>query len=152
MADIIHRVGIKAGPDKVFWALATIEGLARWWTENTSGVSEVGKTIVFQFRDPNGKIKGEFETEVLKQEPFKKVQWKCVKGPEEWVGTEITFDLRQENDFTIVLFGHRNWKESAEFTAHCSTKWAVFLMSLKEFIETGKGRPAPRDIKVDDWN
>jgi uncharacterized protein YndB with AHSA1/START domain len=105
MADIIHRRGIKAGPDKVFGALSTIDGLALWWTEDTSGASEIGKTIVFQFRDPKGQIKGEFEMEVLKQAPFKKVQWKCVKGPEEWVGTEITFDLRQENEFTIVRFG-----------------------------------------------
>ncbi len=90
--------------------------------------------------------------EVVKQEPFKKVQWKCVKGPDEWIGTDIIFDLKHKNEFTIVLFGHRNWKESSEFTAHCSTKWAVFLMSLKELIETGKGRPAPHDIKIDDWN
>ena len=152
MAEIIHRVGIQASPDKVFRALSTIEGLAGWWTENTRGVSDVGKTIVFQFRDPNGEIKGEFEMEVLKQEPFKRVQWKCEKGPAEWIGTDITFDLKQENEFTIVLFGHRRWKESVEFTAHCSTKWAVFLMSLKELIETGTGKPAPRDIKIDNWN
>lgn len=152
MVDIIHRVGIKAGPDKVFWALSTIEGLAGWWTEHTKGVSEVGKTITFQFRDPNGALKGEFEMEVLKQEPFKKVQWKCVKGPKEWVGTEITFDLKHEDEFTIMLFGYRNWEESSDFTAHCSTKWAVFLMSLKELMEAGKGKPAPKDIKIDNWN
>lgn len=152
MADIIHRVGIKASPEKVYRALSTIEGLARWWTENTSGVTEVGQTITFQFRDPNGGIKGEFEMEVMKLEPSKRVQWKCVNGPKEWVGPEITFDLKQENDITIVLFGHRNWKEVNEFTAHCSTKWAVFLMSLKDLIETGMGKPAPRDIKIDNWN
>ncbi|CAI4029738.1 Polyketide cyclase [Nitrospira tepida] len=152
MADIIHRVGIKAGPDKVFRALSTIDGLAGWWTTDTSGVADVGKIISFQFRDPNGKTIGGFDMEVVKQEPAKKVQWKCVKGPEEWIGTDITFDLKQENDFTIVLFGHRKWKESSEFTAHCSTKWAVFLISLKELVETGKGRPSPRDIKIDNWN
>ena len=152
MAEIIHRVGIRAGPDKVFWALATVEGLACWWTENTRGVSEVGNTIEFQFHDSHGMIIGGFNIDVLKQEPFKNVQWRCAKGPEEWIGTEITFDLKQENDFTIVRFAHRNWRESSEFTAHCSTKWAVFLMSLKELIETGRGKPAPRDIKIDDWN
>ncbi len=152
MVDIVHRVGIQASPEKVFRALSTIEGLAAWWTENTRGVSDVGQTITFQFRDPNGEIKGGFEMEVLKQEPFKEVQWKCEKGPEEWIGTEITFDLRQENDFTIVQFGHRNWREPVEFMAHCSTKWATFLMSLKDLLETGTGKPAPRDIKIDNWN
>ncbi len=152
MAEIIHRIGVKGSSEKVYLALSTIEGLARWWTENTSGASEVGKTIEFQFHGPNGKIIGGFIMDVLKQEPFKKVQWRCTRGPEEWVGTEIVFDLKQEDDFTIVLFAHRNWRESSEFTAHCSTKWAVFLMSLKQLIETGNGKPAPRDIKIDNWN
>jgi len=152
MADIIHRVGIKASPGKVYRTLSTIEGLAGWWTENTRGVADVGHTMVFQFRDPNGAIKGEFEMGVLKQEPSKRVQWTCAKGPAEWIGTEITFELKQENDFTIVLFGHCHWKESGEFMAHCSMKWATFLMSLKELIETGRGKPALRDIKVDNWN
>jgi len=152
MADIIHRVGIKASPEKVFLALSTIEGLAGWWTTDTSGVAEVRNTLTFQFRGPNGTIIGGFDMQVVTQDPAKKVQWKCVKGPEEWIGTTITFDLKQENEFTIVLFGHRNWQESSEFTAHCNTKWAVFLLSLKELLETGNGKPAPRDIKIDDWN
>jgi hypothetical protein len=53
---------------------------------------------------------------------------------------------------TIVVFGHRNWREPAEFMAHCSMKWAVFLMSLRELLETGTGRPAPGDVKIDNWN
>jgi hypothetical protein len=53
---------------------------------------------------------------------------------------------------TIVLFGHRKWKEPVEFMAHCSMKWAIFLMRLTEFVETGKGKAAPRDIKIDNWN
>jgi hypothetical protein len=39
-----------------------------------------------------------------------------------------------------------------EFMHHCSTKWAVFLMSLKSLVETGKGSPDPHDVKIDNWN
>ena len=35
---------------------------------------------------------------------------------------------------------------------HCSTKWAIFLMSLKSLLETGKGAPHPNDVKIDNWN
>jgi hypothetical protein len=35
---------------------------------------------------------------------------------------------------------------------HCSTKWAVFLISLKSPVETGKGSPDPHDVKIDNWN
>jgi hypothetical protein len=31
---------------------------------------------------------------------------------------------------------------------HCSTKWATFLLSLKQLLETGKGRPAPDEVKI----
>ena len=61
-------------------------------------------------------------------------------------------DLRQDGDWTIVLFRHEGWREPVEFMAHCSTKWAVFLMSLKALIESGKGTPAPRDVAVSDWH
>jgi hypothetical protein len=35
---------------------------------------------------------------------------------------------------------------------HSSTKWAIFLMSLKSLLGTGKGAPNPNDIKIDNWN
>jgi hypothetical protein len=80
------------------------------------------------------------------------VQWRIKSGPPEWIGTDITFDLKQEGDTTIVLFGHKNWRDPAEFMAHCSMKWATFLLSLRELVETGRGKPAPDDLKIDNWN
>jgi hypothetical protein len=31
---------------------------------------------------------------------------------------------------------------------HCSTKWGTFLMSLKSFVETGKGAAFPNDVHI----
>jgi hypothetical protein len=31
---------------------------------------------------------------------------------------------------------------------HCSTKWAIYLMSLKSLVETGKGTPNPNDPHI----
>jgi hypothetical protein len=36
--------------------------------------------------------------------------------------------------------------------AHCSMKWATFLLSLRELLETGAGKPSPNDLKIDNWN
>lgn len=152
MADIIHRVGIKAPLQKVYQALSTIEGIAGWWSTQTSGISRVGETIVVRFLSPEGKELGSMNMKVKALQPDQKVHWTFTAGPEEWIGTDAIFDLHQEGDYTIVLFAHRNWKEAIEFTAHCSTKWAIFLLSLKELVETGKGRPSPGDIKIDNWN
>jgi hypothetical protein len=76
------------------------------------------------------------------------VLWKVVDGPAEWIGTKVSFDLKQEGDWTIILFKHQGWREPAEFMHHGSTKWAIFLLSLKSLLETGKGAPAPNEIKL----
>ena len=152
MVDIIHRVGIKAPSQKVYEALSTIEGISGWWTDQTSGISQVGKNIVVRFLSSEGTEIGSMDMEVKALEPGKKVHWRITAGPEEWIDTDVIFDLHQEDDYTIVLFGHRNWREEVEFTAHCSMKWGIFMMSLKELVETGKGRPSPNDIKIDNWN
>lgn len=48
--------------------------------------------------------------------------------------------------------GHRNWREAVEFTEHCSTKWATFMLSLKDLVETGNGKPAPNDVWISVWH
>jgi hypothetical protein len=95
---------------------------------------------------------GGFDMKVLELHPAKGVLWQVVDGPEEWIGTKVSWELKHEGDYTIVLFKHQGWKEPVEFMHHCSTKWGVFLMSLKSLLETGKGAPEPNDIKIDNWN
>ena len=151
MADIIHRIGIKASPAKVYAALATVEGVAGWWTKETRGESKAGGTLNFRFVD-HGAEKGRMDAEVVELVPGKAVRWRVKAGPPEWIGTDVTFALSQDGDTTIVIFGHRNWRESGDFMAHCSMKWATFLLSLRDLVETGKGKPAPDDLKIDNWN
>lgn len=151
MADILHRVGIKSSLDDVYKALTTREGLAAWWTNNTQGESNVGGVLQFRF-GAGGVDLGGFEMKVLELHPAKRVLWQVVGGPEEWIGTKVSWDLKQEGEYSILLFKHQDWKEAVEFMHHCSTKWAIFLMSLKSLVETGKGAPNPNDIKIDNWN
>ncbi len=152
MVDIIHRIGIKAPVAKVYAALATVEGVAGWWTKETTGESRPGGTVTFVFRSPEGEQKGKMVVDVAKLEADRAVRWHVTAGPPEWVGTDITFELSQQGDQTIVVFGHENWREAAEIMAHCSMKWATFLLSLRDLVESGKGRPAPDDLKIDNWN
>ncbi len=152
MADINHRIGIKAPISKVYAALSTVEGVAGWWTKETSGVSNPGGAISVRFLSPGGKEIGSMKYDVVELEPDKKVQWRFTAGPEEWIGTDVVFTLYQADGYTIVLFSHMNWRKVVEFTGHCSMKWAIFLLSLKDLVETGKGRPSPNDVKIDNWN
>jgi hypothetical protein len=146
MPDILHKVGIKSSSlNDVYNGLTAVEGLAGWWTTTTEGENEVGGVLKFRFGS------GGFDMKVLALHPARRVLWQVVDGPEEWLGTKISFDLEQREDWTIVLFKHEGWKAPVEFMHHCSTKWAVFLLSLKSLLETGRGAPWPNEIKLDSW-
>ncbi|MFF5214957.1 SRPBCC domain-containing protein [Micromonospora sp. NPDC000442] len=146
MLDILHRVGVTSAPEDVYAALTTVDGLANWWTEDTDGDGDVGGVLRFRF------IPGGFDMKVLESRPAELVLWEVVDGPEEWIGTRVRFELKREDDFTIVLFRHEGWREPVEFMYHCSTKWAIYLMSLKRLVETGKGEPAPHDVQISNWH
>ncbi|HZX08021.1 SRPBCC domain-containing protein [Kribbella sp.] len=146
MNDILHRVGIVAPSKDVYDALTTIDGLAGWWTVDTTG-DEAG-VLEFRFASAGG---DGFDMKVLETTP-ELIRWEVVGGPDEWIGTQVSFALSRADDFTIVLFKHEGWREPVEFMYHCSTKWATFLMSLKQYVETGKGEPAPNDVLVSNWH
>ena len=151
MVDIIHRIGIKAPVSQVHAALSTVSGVAGWWTKETFGEPKPSTAMRVVFHSKAGDELGKAQFEVRKS-TLEEVVWHITAGPEEWLGTDVTFALAQQGDSTIVLFGHRNWREAVEFTAHCSMKWATFLLSLRQLVETGKGQPSPDDLKIDNWN
>jgi len=151
-ASIVHRIGINAPRAKVYEALATVEGIASWWTRDATGESKIGDLIQVRFHSKDGAEVGAMDIRVVTLEPDYRVVWRFESGPDEWVGTEVTFALKPEAEQTIVLFSHSHWRETVEFTAHCSMKWAIFLLSLKQLVENGSGLPSPDDVKIDNWN
>jgi hypothetical protein len=75
-----------------------------------------------------------------------------VDGPPEWIDTTVEFRLTRAGEYTIINFAHRGWAEPVEFLSHCSTKWAQYLLSLKQLVETGAGTPSPGDLQLSDWH
>ena len=151
MVDIVHRIGIRAPVAEVYRAVATVDGIAGWWSEDTTENGGGDGAFTIRFRRDGEEI-GQMEIVPTRRVPDQQVVWRVDAGPDEWIGTEVTFELSQQDGYTIVLFGHRNWREAVEFTAHCSMKWATFLLSLRELVEAGRGRPSPEDLKIDNWN
>jgi len=144
MAEIKHRVGISGSAADVYRLLSTNQGLSEWWTRDTRGAGEVGSTIQFRFGGDGP------DFEVIELIPDRLVRWRhSGKIPAEWIGTEIVFELEQQDHQTILLFNHYNWGQSSSFLAHCSTRWGIFMMSIKSCIETGVGHPFPNDVHID---
>jgi uncharacterized protein YndB with AHSA1/START domain len=146
MPDILHRVGIRSSPAEVYKRLTTRDGLAAWWTNDTQGDGNVDGVLQFRF------VNGGIDMKVRELDAAKRVVWEVVGGPQEWIGTTVRFELKQEDEWTIILFQHNGWKEPVEFMSHCTTKWGTFLMSLKSLLETGKGASHPNDVLIGNWN
>ncbi|HVU04044.1 MAG TPA: SRPBCC domain-containing protein [Polyangiaceae bacterium] len=144
-SGINHQVGMKAAPEEIYRALTDVTTLAKWWTTDTRGNgASVGDTLEFWF----GTFCQQFIVTAL--EPGRRVAWRSPEGQgsDEWQGTEVTFDLSRDEKQTFVQFRHSGWRESTNFQGHCSMRWAVFLLSLRDVVERGKGRPVPFDYEV----
>ncbi|AIJ46694.1 activator of HSP90 ATPase [Comamonas testosteroni TK102] len=152
MVDIVHRIGIRAPIGDVYQAISSVAGIAGWWTREMSASTGPEVAMSARFTDQDGRELGKICFDLVRHKTEHSVHWRFTEGPEEWIGTEATFELSRQDGYTILLFGHRNWRETVEFTAHCSMKWAVFLLSLRALTETGKGSPSPQDTKIDNWN
>lgn len=141
MADIMHRIAIRAPPEKVYDAVSTPTGLAGWWTTNVKGDGRPGSVADFGFADRTTRMR------IDQLQPGKSVAWTCLAGPPEWIGSTVHFEFTPSGDGTVVRFLHRDHL-SGDFYGHCNTKWGFFLISLKSLVEKGVGLPYPRDLDL----
>ncbi len=125
MADIHHKVQMNAAMSEVFRAITTREFFKTFAGHGTR-----------------------VSVRTMDLEDGARIAWRCIDGPPEWIGTDITFDLHEEGDDrskeTILRFGHRNWREPSDFLAHCTTMWGRALLTLKKRLET----PEPDDLLI----
>lgn len=142
MAEIHHQIGVKAETEKTYQAISTLAGLSHWWTK-TTGEATVGGSLHFHFAEQS------IEMTIKDMIENKKITWLCTQTEGEWQGTIITFELTAGEQQTLINFSHTKWARQSSLCAHCNTKWAVFMLSLKNYLETGKGRPFPDDIHID---
>ncbi|HUL33843.1 MAG TPA: SRPBCC domain-containing protein [Candidatus Eisenbacteria bacterium] len=145
--EIWHEVLTQASPSPLYEALTEPKKLAHWWTIDVRGQSALGEQLEFWFSGFRGSV-----MEVTSLQKDQLVRWRVIDGGAvDWIGTEIEFMIFQEQGKTMLHFRHSRWKEDAKAFPHCSMGWAIFLLSLKEFVETGKGRPHPYDMPVNLW-
>jgi uncharacterized protein YndB with AHSA1/START domain len=133
MSDIKLLVHIQAPREKVYDALTTIRGLSHWWTTQTTGECKPGGVIQFRFGTVGNDMK------VISAKKGEWLQWECIAGPEDWLGTRVTFQLNDSEGRTRVRFEHGGWKHANDFFAGCGFTWGRYLESLRQYCQTGKG-------------
>jgi uncharacterized protein YndB with AHSA1/START domain len=135
MPEIKILFHITASREKVYEAISSIQGLSNWWTLQTCGDSSPGGIIRFRF--------GEFgnDMRVLSMRKNEWLLWECVDGPDDWIGTRISFQLDDNGNKarTRVRFEHGCWKTANDFFAGCTFTWGRYMESLRQYCQTGKG-------------
>jgi uncharacterized protein YndB with AHSA1/START domain len=137
---------LDATPDDVYAAIASPDGLRRWWTAGAAGSAEVDGTFRLTFRPDHWT-----EMRIDSLQPGREVRWSCVGQHEpgftptdEWVGTTVTFQLDPTPNGTQLHFAHHGL---ARLECHelCQRGWDFYVgHSLKALVETGRGAPDTR--------
>ncbi len=139
MPEIIHKLLIKSPPETVYEALTTQEGQSSWWTRDCRVIPKIETVAEFYFDNRSDSA----HMKIVALEPHGKVSWSCIDGDPEWIGTNIQFELSPHEKGTILFFTHKGWITTDGFFPNCSFDWAKYLLSLKMYLETGKGNPHP---------
>lgn len=130
----------------VFAALTTQVGIEGWWTASCTVGEGTGASVSVRF----GKTYKVMRIE--KANPGREVHWRCVESylfvpgvidrKDEWKDHDITFRLSERVPGRTVLdFEHVGLDPTVECYEVCTGGWEQFLASLKEYAETGLGRP-----------
>jgi len=138
MPDIMHLFKFAVPREQAYQAIATADGIRKWWTSDADLEAFAGGQGEFRFYGGQSVHKVNVVESVLPQ----RIAWDVRESfRQEWVGTNIVFSLRPDDNGTELLFAHRGFLKADEAYALFTTGWGIYLASLKEYLEKGQGTP-----------
>ena len=140
MPAIKHYLIVRSLPEKIYKTLTTKEGATNWWTVQAEIGGKVGDINTFDFGERYHNI-----MKIVDLQPNKRVEWECIEGDKEWIGTRLTFEIEKQDDNSILRFTHNNWREETDFFASCNYHWGYYMRSIKLYCEKGEGTPFKGD-------
>ncbi len=139
MKIIIHTVNIARPRETVFGALTTVPALSAWWTTKVTGDAGPEGRLSFMFA-------GDFNPvmQVVGFAAPAQLEWECVDGVEQWQDNTFRFDLADRDGGTRLRFRQEYAAElSDDDYGSYNYNWGYYLESLRQYLETGTGRPYP---------
>lgn len=138
MASILLRVPVAADRASIFDAVATSDGVRGWWSNHVQGPSGPNSTMSVAVPD----APMTFDFRVVEHSPSARVAWRCLAGPPEWIDTNVSFEIQDDDDGTTsVLFTHGGWDKTEGSFPFVAYTWAQILPHLKALAESGSPRP-----------
>lgn len=132
------QVRLYASRERVFKALATLNGLRGWWTLIVTGKATTGGELRLGFAGLDEYI----IMRVVKNKRPSSMYWTCVihTSLPEWKETQPRFDLVEETSGSCRLdFQHIGLTPQFECFDDCRLGWDHFLASLVAYVERGAG-------------
>jgi uncharacterized protein YndB with AHSA1/START domain len=133
--DFTATFTVDQTPEEVFAAINNVRG---WWTGEIEGATDkLGDEFTYRYEDIHYS-----KQKITESIPGKKIVWRVVdaklnftQDKQEWVNTEITFDIAQKGDQTEVRFTHLGLVPAFECFNDCSNAWGMYINgSLRNFI------------------
>jgi uncharacterized protein YndB with AHSA1/START domain len=106
-SDFTATFAIDRSPEEVFSAINNVRG---WWSGTIEGDTDaLGSEFTYRYEDVHYT-----KQKISEFTPNSRVAWHIEEAflnfteePDEWVGTDITFDITPEGDATELRFTHR---------------------------------------------
>lgn len=125
---------------------AAIVDVRAWWSGDIEGHTDRLGEFTYRYEDIHYS-----RQRITELRPAQRIVWRVLdaylsftEDPREWVGTEITFDLRPQADQTQVCFSHLGLSPELECFDQCSSAWGFYINeSLYGLITAGTGQPNP---------
>lgn len=130
-------------------AFNAIGNFRGWWSEEIEGdTTRPRQTFFYHYKDIHL-----CKLELVEAIPGERLvyhvvdnEFSFVEDKREWVGTRLVFEISKEGDKTKVKFTHDGLVPDYECYQVCNDAWSTYIeSSLKNYIETGKGSPNPKD-------
>jgi Activator of Hsp90 ATPase homolog 1-like protein len=128
-------------PDEAFAAITNVRG---WWSGEIEGsTDQLGAEFSYRHQDVHYSKQRISELVLDAYLNF-------TEDPDEWVGTDVTFELTRKGDQTEVSFSHLGLIPEFECFDKCSHAWGFYInSSLRNLITTRTGAPNPKENRVE---
>ena len=135
---------VDQSPDEVFNAICDVKA---WWSGEIHGTSDhLGAEFIYKFKEFHKTTQ-----KVTEFIPGKRLVWHVTDGTlnflenkNEWVGTDIVFDIEVVDGKTQLTFTHIGVTPTSECYEACSDGWDKFVNgNLKQFILTKQVQLSP---------
>lgn len=136
MVDIVHSVLVKTTQAKLFAAVSTKAGIAKWYTADVAMEERLGGAITLVFGDL-----ATLNWEVTELKPPKSIVWSARAVPEDFADTTLRFDVKAVGDAAELRFVQSSFAEQDDTYGMYNYFWGQYMRSLKLALETGVGAP-----------